>query len=515
MSMRIDSTVAGTALLVLLCNNNARAQTSPVQADEQPAANVPGYIPQQPDATSSGQQSAVGAPDTRATPSVAMPVSAAPPVTPAVGPVNPEAPLDTGPTPVKGKWSPTIYGFVEFDSVHDSTQSFSEVEGNSQISDPTTYAGKRGRTMFGVRNSRLGLKLNAPEMQGIRPSGILEMDFLGNQPGNPPAMSEGAYFASPTFRLRHFAMKLENEYVDILLGQYWQLFGWQSSFHVNTVQIQGVPGQVYSRAPQVRLSHTFKSSSVNLEVAVAASRPPQRDSGTPDGQAGVRVLLNDWKGVHTMGGTGTAADAAAIGVSGVFRRFVVPTYEAKPTQSQHLAGRGLSLDAMLPVIPGTMQERGNSLTLTGSWVVGQGISDLFTGLSNGSTASWALPDNTIPASSFAGIDPGLIEYGVSGVPHAIRWQSFLGGIQYYLPGSGRVWISANYSDMRSNNILRYVDAKTGAGLFHKQQWYDVNVFYDLNLATRFGVEYAHTRQVYGDESRRNNHRVQFSGWLIF
>lgn len=273
--------------------------------------------------------------------------------------MNPEAPLESGPQPVKGKWNPVLYGFVEFDSIHDTTESFNDLAGNAAIANPHgTYPGNHGRTQFGVRNSRIGFKLSAPESNGIKTTGILEMDFLGNQPGSPApttgtALSEGAYFASPTFRVRHFALKLEDPYVDVLLGQYWQLFGWQSMFHPNTVEIQGVPGQVFSRTPQARLSHVFKTQPINLEVAVAAARPPQRDSGVPDGQAGLRVIINDWKGVHTMGGAGTAVDGASLGVSGVERKFVLPEYSPtpSPTATRSTSGWGISLDALLPVIP--------------------------------------------------------------------------------------------------------------------------------------------------------------------
>src|SRR5207237_5544636 len=142
-----------------------------------------------------------------------------------------------------------------------------------------------------------------PNIGEIKPSAVLEMDFLGNQ---PTGTAEATVFTSPLFRIRHMALKLENPYVDVLLGQSWQLFGWQPYFHPNTVEIQGVPGQVDSRSPQVRLSHLFKSDALSVEVAIAAARPPQRNSAVPDGQAGIRMLVNTWKGVHTAGATGTA-----------------------------------------------------------------------------------------------------------------------------------------------------------------------------------------------------------------
>ncbi len=444
--------------------------------------------------------------------------------------VNPEAPLETGPVAVKGKWSPVLYGFVEFDSMHDSTESFNDFMGNGAIANPTTYNGKHGRTQFGMRNSRLGFKLSAPESNGIKTTGIIEMDFLGNQPSNPAqagntaaaAVTESGYFSSPTFRVRHFALKLENPYVDVLLGQYWQLFGWQTYFHPNTVEIQGVPGQVFSRAAQARFSHVFKTDPVNIELAVAASRPPQRDSETPDGQAGLRVMINDWKGVHTMGGAGTAADAAAIGFSGTTRRFVLPAYQAPHTDKVSTTGWGVSTDVLLPIIPASMDDRSNALTLTGSWVVGRGIGDLFTGLSDGNTASWAPPTAPAGAPAIApyapgniNIDSGLVEFGSTGKPHAIMWQAYMAGIQYYLPPSGKLWVSANYSHMKSNDILLFVDPAARAAIYNKAEWYDANVFLDVTIAARLGLEYAHTKQTFGNDTTRTNSRVQFSGWLIF
>ena len=102
------------------------------------------------------------------------------------------------------------------------------------------------------------------------------MDFLGNRPGNPPAFGEGSVVTSPTMRVRHAMVKLQTPVVDVLAGQYWQLFGWQSGFHPNTVEIQGVPGQVYSRAPQLRLLRFLsRIQEVNREqVPVAVGRPP-------------------------------------------------------------------------------------------------------------------------------------------------------------------------------------------------------------------------------------------------
>jgi hypothetical protein len=39
--------------------------------------------------------------------------------------------------------------------------------------------------------------------------------------------------------------------------------------------------------------------------------------------------------------------------------------------------------------------------------------------------------------------------------HPIQWTAFLAGIQYYLPPSGKVFASVNFSDMSSSNAHLY------------------------------------------------------------
>ena len=94
-------------------------------------------------------------------------------------------------TVVLGKWATTIYGFVEADTIYDTTQSLNDAPGMAQIQRPGgkpgttpggTYAGDNDRTQFGVRNfAHRPAWIKAPEVHGIRVSGQAEMDFLGTQ----------------------------------------------------------------------------------------------------------------------------------------------------------------------------------------------------------------------------------------------------------------------------------------------------------------------------------------------
>src|SRR3954470_3247820 len=80
-------------------------------------------------------------------------------------------------TLVVAKLKTTIYGYLEGNYKYDTTQTCVEFCGNTQVQRPDTYRGNHGRSLFSARDSRLGIRLAAPEQHGIRVSGVLETDF--------------------------------------------------------------------------------------------------------------------------------------------------------------------------------------------------------------------------------------------------------------------------------------------------------------------------------------------------
>jgi hypothetical protein len=328
---------------------------------------------------------------------------------------------------------------------------------------------------------------------------------------------------------------METSVVDVLLGQTWHLFGWQSVYHPNTVEIQGVPGQLYGRTPQVRVSKTIDMGALTFEAAVAALRPPQRDSEVPEGQGGVRLAVNKWMGTTTNGATGTSVMPLSIAVTGDFRQFSVPEFSQVPTKAIQLSTGAVAVDAFVPVLPATKEKRDNSLALNGEFVTGTGISDMYTGLTGGITFP-SIP-NTLginpplpnPANGDNGhhvYDDGTTNNGVPKL-HPIQWTTYLVGIQYYLPGlDGKMWVSANYSHTQSGNTPQYVNYTgttnpaninyTFATLVRESEdWFDVNLFGDVGGGVRLGGEYANFNDRYTDGIHAVNHRVQASGYFLF
>lgn len=421
--------------------------------------------------------------------------------TPAPPPATPPAVVAPS---IQAKWATELYGFVEFDVIHDTTESYNEGAGNNLIARPGTYGAGHGRTMLSVRHSRMGFRLAAPEVLQIKASALVELDFLGNQ----PPVTESQLFSNPAFRIRRLFMRLENPYVDVLAGQEWALFGWQTMSFPNTIGIQGLQGQVFSRTAQLRLSHVFRTSAVNVEVAAAAVRPPQRDAEYPDGQVGVRLLVNQWRAIRTGGAVGSAEDAAGLGLSGVVRRLNVPAFERAPKTAVSTLGWGVSADLLLPILSRTRDAKANALTMTASFATGAGISDLYVGLNAGLTFP-ALPGGgTYPAN----IDNGLVMFDASGKLTAVQWQSVIVGLQYYLPPAGNVWLSLNYSQLDSSNIR---SLGVAANVIDRIQWASGTLFWDVIPAVRTGLEYAWTTQRYGDRVFAHNDRVQLSAYYLF
>ncbi len=414
----------------------------------------------------------------------------------------------------KKTWQLTIYGFVEADVINDSTRSYGDSIGSAIVARDEVYEGQHGRTQFSIRNTRIGFAMKSPAIGGIKPSAVVETDFFGNQPGKPPATSESSYFDSPTLRLRHAYLKLESDVVDVWAGQTYYLFGWQNYFFPCSLEFLGLPNEAFGRTTQVRISHTFASDAVSVDVAIAALRPAQRDSEIPDGNAGLKLSVNRWKGITTPGNGGTTALPASLGVSGAVRAFNVDSFTQPPTQSSnHLTGWGLSVDALLPVIPAQDgSDRGNRLTLTGSFVVGSGIADLVNAGGGASFPTLPNPAMISPPPVYTpDIDNGLVTFDTSGVLHTIDWQTFMVGLQYYLPPTGRVVVAANFTEAYSRNMAQlFPQGGREIMLFSrvaKLSYYgDANVFFDVTPAVRVGGSFQYTATEYVDGTMPRNLR---------
>ncbi len=478
----------------LFVGSVAHAQAAAPAASDQAPPPAAAPTPPPPPVESASDRSA------DLTPPVPLPTRAAEPAA-VVNPwfVRPSYDLTIGKD--KSQWKLTPYGFAEFDFDYDDTRSFADSINGNIAAHPGTQAGDNPRFQSTIRNSRIGFKMTAPEVGGIKPTGVLEGDFFGYDP-NPPTTSEAGFFNNPTFRIRHAYVKLESDAVNVLGGQTYHVLGWQNYFFPASLGFLGLPNQLFGRTTQLRLNHTFKSDAVNLDVSVAGFRPVQRDSAVPDGEAGLMLAINHWKGISTPGNGGTAAFPAAIGVSGLVRRFRVDQFAAKPNGVSTDTGWAVAADAMIPIIPAIDNtDRSNALTLIGEYTIGSGDADQFTGM----TAGASFP--TIPGgATFApDIDNGLVTYDSAGILHTINWRTFEIDLQYYLP-SGRAFFALNYTQSDSTNMADLFPKS--ASVFKESQYFDANLFFDVTPSVRVGAGYQYVVQTFTDNSVAHNNRYE-------
>lgn len=398
-------------------------------------------------------------------------------------------------------WRTTLYGVAELDGARDTTQSYGPAANNTKLARPGSYAGAHARTQLTVNNSLLGVRVVAPAYGRIKVSGQAEVDFFGVQPADA---TEQTAFTTPSIRLRLFYMRVETPIVDVLAGQYHDLFGWGGAgFFQNSLAFLGLPGEIYHRNPQLRLSKTLRGRAADLELAVAAVRPAQRDGEAPDGQAGIRLAINGWQGATAQGFGQPVVQPFAIGVSGVGRRFAVAEFLTNPGDAKVAYGWGAAVNAFLPIIPArSLTDKGNALSLQVEASAGTGISDLYTGLTGGALFP-LLPDPSggqVPPPLYnPNVDSGIVTYDGDGNLKTIDWRAVVVGMQYFLPiDGGRLWVAAAVSRLESPNILTLTPEASRGGIFIRQDYADANLFCTVTPAVQAGLSYQATEQTFGD-----------------
>lgn len=438
-----------------------------------------------------------------------------------------------------GRWATTLYGFLKADALYDTTQSFGDLAGGGLVerpnghpppppATPINFRGEHPRAQLSLRDSRFGIRVKAPETARVRPSATLELDFFGTLPATA---TEAQTFTTPVPRMRHGYVKLETPYVDFLAGQTWHVFGWQNTYHPASVQAQGLPGQLYNRSPQLRVSKSMVGAAVGVEAALAVLRPPQRDSGMPELAGGARVLFPGWTGLTTAGATGTSIQPLSVAITGDFRNVALPEFTALPKDTIAKTMPSVAFDAYVPIVPATETQKDDALSMTGELVLGQGVADLYTN-GIGGVAMPNVANNTglNPAPTYPqNIDNGIVVFDLDGNLRAVKWTTLIAGAQYYVHGTdGRLWLAINYAHMESSNARSFTrpyaatlpDPQAAYYVSATQvrdsiDFFDVNVFGEPVDGLRLGFEGAVYVDRYADGVRAVNRRVDFGTIWMF
>jgi hypothetical protein len=300
------------------------------------------------------------------------------------------------------------------------------------------------------------------------------------------------------------------------------VFGFQNYYLA--LSLLGLPNQISTRTTQFRLSRTFGAGgAISVDVAVEAARPVQRDSQVPDLEGGLRFCINGWKGITTPGNAVTIAAPLSLSVSGISRQFKVNAFAPAPAQSSnHTTGWGLSVDLFAPIIPAAnANDRGNRISLVGSFVIGTGIADM---ISAGGNARFPTLPNSMqynpPPMYTSDIDNGLVTFDFTGVVHTIDWYAAKGGLQYYFPGSGRFILAGNFTYAHSNNLDKLyprggAEIELLGAVANTSMSGDGSLLWDATPAVRFALSGQYTQVTYLDGNKPHNIRGIFQAMYTF
>jgi hypothetical protein len=144
-----------------------------------------------------------------------------------------------------------FYGYAALNVFHDSTQSFPSAISGNVLSRRGTYESQHSQLVVDARDSRFGLIVELPSVSGIDSLLVGELDFRGVRSTDD---SELQSMTMGAVRMRHFYMDVRTPVVDVLAGQFHNLFGWVGrGFFPSTLAFLGLPGQLFNRQPQLRL----------------------------------------------------------------------------------------------------------------------------------------------------------------------------------------------------------------------------------------------------------------------
>ena len=155
----------------------------------------------------------------------------------------PAAPAAAPEVKVSSKYDIKIYGKIKFDTIYDTNN----MGRDEFITFVPQNADGKDKATFNVRDTRLGIAVTGPSMNGWTASGRFESDFYGSDP-----TSNGG------LRIRLAYIDFKKDGTGIRVGQDWNQI---AALNPTTVDfaIMGYNGNLWNRVPQVTLRQNFGS----------------------------------------------------------------------------------------------------------------------------------------------------------------------------------------------------------------------------------------------------------------
>ncbi|MCL2246597.1 MAG: hypothetical protein FWC10_05730 [Lentimicrobiaceae bacterium] len=153
----------------------------------------------------------------------------------------------------KKNWDLNWGGLVSLDIFWDTRKPVESRDGGIYLYPADVFYDKNGNDIharssfnFVAMNTRLNLKIQAPEALGAKISGMVEGWFMGISNADMNG-----------FALRHAFIKIDWKTTQLLMGQTWHPLFTERMFAFTVAGSAGAPFQPFSRAPQIRVTQKF------------------------------------------------------------------------------------------------------------------------------------------------------------------------------------------------------------------------------------------------------------------
>jgi len=370
----------------------------------------------------------------------------------------------TDPVSVSSKYDLSLYGYVKLDASYDSQRT---AAGNLMFFVLPEKSGQSDDEFnLTARETRLGMRLRAPDINETHVTGVVETDFYGGGSEN-----------SANLRMRLAYVDLERGNWALRAGQDWETFIVTIPRIVNFSYLADA-GALGLRRPQVRLSHvTPLSDKTRLIAKVAAARTIGEDidgGGQDDGAAAGYPSAQGSLVLETKAFT---PRPVIVGVSGHIGTEQVSTYS----------------DTSNPEAPAVIEEKDYD-----SWSAIGSLALPFTSMVMLQGSIW-YGENL--DNYFGGIGQGINKVKQTAIAAEGGW------VQLVLDPCSTINLNLGYGldNPRSEDL--------NAGQRSKNELFFGNIFYRMNEAVTLAFELSHLTTSYlrGDDAED----IRGQGSVIF
>ncbi|MEW6387610.1 MAG: hypothetical protein AB1491_08880 [Thermodesulfobacteriota bacterium] len=470
--------------------------------------------------------------------------------------------LAAAPGATSGGFEFTLGGFIEVQSIWDSTQTNKNLNQAIARNNDQNFHHGRFRTL--ANGTRFNFTIKGPKLFGAQVTGFIEGDFDAN--GSSAVQGDSV----PGFRLRHAFFRFNWPETELLLGQYWGMF---SEFPPEqlTDALLMMTGWPLQRSPQIRLTQKFMGmftvagaivgpgNPVDYQTLGAANANTNVVPGESAEMPQLQVKLRFEKDLYGKGPfwgkpTPFTAQIAAGWQRSRYRqsnltaaatwgqdRFRALGWPSRQSAQQYLDPWMLMGTLFIPVIPTHTANLAGSAALTAQWYVGQGTDVFGEGLATNSSY-WVFDNQSFQNATFFNNYKRKLNYVHGGYVQA----NYYFTNEWFMTATWGMNKQFGMTQKRSNqcasalNPAGYVYAGP-ADQYKFWTQFHLSLWYRPITAIKFGLGYVYARTDYYQKlgqsytaptaaaptgattatspqritDKGEDHRVIFSAWYYF